>query len=48
MLLNSLPHTGQAPTTKKYLVQNVSRAEVEEPCCRLNPVSPLAPNGLSK
>lgn len=31
MLLNILPCTGQPPTAKNYLAQNVSSGEVEKP-----------------
>lgn len=32
MLLNNLQHTGQHPTSKNYLAENVSSAENEKPC----------------
>lgn len=32
MLLNLLSYTGQPPTTKKYLCQNVDSAKVEKSC----------------
>lgn len=34
MLPNILQCTGQPPTTKTYLAQNVNSAEVEKPCSR--------------